>query len=136
VHPPHDIPGSQTHADLSGRERRQAVGRAYRDGTLVCGRVHVTIGRDDGLGLTQRERRCLRARFLDRLHPDLQAELAELARRRGAAAQRAAERLDPIVVVIDDPQTGRERIEAHIEPPQVRRAYLSDVEFPLREPLA
>jgi hypothetical protein len=102
----------------------------------VCGRVHVTFGRDDRLGLTQRERRCLRARFLDRLHPDLQAELAELARRRGAAAQRVAERLDPIVVVIDDPQTGRERIEARIEPPQVRRAYLGDVEFALREPLA
>jgi hypothetical protein len=36
-------------------------------------------------------------------------------------------------VVIDDPCLGRERIVGRIEPPQVRRGYLGDVEFGLRE---
>ncbi|MCA1677920.1 MAG: hypothetical protein LC777_02695 [Actinobacteria bacterium] len=67
-------------------QQRYAWGRVYRDGSLVCGRVHVTIGRDDRLGLAPHERRYLAARFLDRVHPALRAELAELARRRGAAA--------------------------------------------------
>ena len=117
-------------------ERRQAVGRAYRDGSLVCTRVHVTFRRDDRLGLTPHERRHIAARFLDRLHPDLRAELAELTRRRGSAARRAAERIAPIVVVIDDPCLGRERIVGRLEPPQVRRCFghLGDVEFGLREP--
>jgi hypothetical protein len=117
-------------------EQRYAWGRAYRDGSLVCGRVHVTFRRDDRLGLAPRERRHVAARFLDRVHPDLRAELAELARRRGSAARRAAERIEPIAIVIDDPCLGRERIVAQIEPPQVRLCYgaLGDVEFELREP--
>jgi hypothetical protein len=99
--------------------------------------VQVTFGRDDRLGLAPHERRrYFAARFVDRLHPDLRAELAEVARRRGAAARRAADRIEPIVVVIDDPCLGRERIVARIEPPQVRRCFgcLSDVEFGLRAP--
>jgi hypothetical protein len=119
-------------------EQRYAWGRAYRDGSLVCTRVHIKIGHDDRLGLAPHERRrYVAARFLDRLHPDLREELAELGRRRGAAARRAAERLEPIVVVIDDPQHGRERIVARLEPPQIRRRFgtLGDLEFGLREPL-
>jgi hypothetical protein len=115
-------------------ERRYAWGRAYRDGSLVCTRVHVTFRRDDRLGLAPHERRYVAARFLDRVHPDLRAELVELARRRGAAARRAAERIEPIVVVIDDPRLGRERIIGRLEPPHVRRGDLGDVEFGLREP--
>ena len=118
-------------------EQRYAVGRAYRDGALICGRVHVKIGRDDRLGLAPHERRrYVAARFLDRVHPDLRAELAELARRRGAAARRAAERIEPIVVVIDDPCLGRERLVGRIEPPQARLCLgaLGDIEFGLREP--
>jgi hypothetical protein len=119
-------------------EQRDALGRAYRNGTLVCGRLHVTFRRDDRLGLAPHERRYVAARFLDRVHPDLRDELAELARRRGAAARRAAERIEPIVVVIDDPCRGRERIVGRIEPPQVRLFFgcLSYVEFGLREPAA
>jgi len=118
-------------------EQRRAVGRAYREGSLVCTRVQVTFGRDDRLGLAPHERRrYVAARFVDRLHPDLRDELAEIARRRGAAARRAADRIEPIVVVIDDPCLGRERIVARIEPPPVRRCFgcLSDIEFGLREP--
>jgi len=114
-------------------EQHRAWGRAYRDGSLVCGRVHVTIGRDDRLCLAPRERRYVAARFQDRLHPTLRAELHELTRRRGAAARRAAERFAPIVVVIDDPLRGRERIVGRREPPQSRRGDLRDVEFALRE---
>jgi hypothetical protein len=117
-------------------EQRHAVGRAYREGSLVCGRVHVTFRRDDRLGLAPHERRAVVARFLDRVHPDLRAELAELARRRGSAARRAAERIEPIAIVIDDPGLGRERIVGRIEPPQQRLCFgaLSDIEFGLREP--
>jgi hypothetical protein len=114
-------------------EQRHAWGRAYRDGSLVCTRVHVTFHRDDRLGLAPRERRDVAARFLDRVHPDLRAELVELARRRGAAALRAAERIEPIVVVIDDPCHGRERIVGRLQPPQERRSDLDDLEFGLRE---
>jgi hypothetical protein len=109
-------------------------GRAYRDGSLVCGRVRITTGRDDRLGLAPRERRrYVVARFQDRVHPTLRSELAELARRRGSAARRAAERMEPIVIVIDDPRHGRDRIVGRIEPPQIRRGDLRDMEFGLRE---
>lgn len=108
-------------------------GQAYRDGSLVCGRVRVTFVRDDRLGLAPRERRSVVARFEDRLHPALRFELTELARRRGAAASRAAERMEPIVIMIGDPRHGRERIVGRIVPPQIRRGDLCDIEFELRE---
>jgi hypothetical protein len=115
-------------------KHRHAWERAYRDGSLVCGRVHVTFRHDDRLGLTPHERRHVVARFQDRVHPTLRSELAELARRRGAAARRAAERMQPIVLVIDDPRHGRDRIVGRLEPPQACRGDLRDVEFELREP--
>jgi hypothetical protein len=114
-------------------DERQAWGRAYRDGSLVCGRVHVTFGRDDRLGLTPRERRYVIARFQDRLHPALRSELAELTRRRGAAARRAAEDMDPIVIVVDDPRHERDRVVGRLEPPQTRRGDLREMGFRLRE---
>lgn len=110
--------------------RRHAWGQAYRDGSLVCGRVHVTFGRDERVGLAPRERRTVLARFEDRLHPALRAELA---RRRGAAAQRAAERMEPIVLMVGDPREGRERIIGRIVAPQTRRGDLRDIAFGLRE---
>ncbi|MGH2944152.1 MAG: hypothetical protein ACRDLN_15405 [Solirubrobacteraceae bacterium] len=114
-------------------EQRFAWGQAYRDGSLICGRVRVTFGRDDRLGLAPRERRNVVARFEDHLHPELRSELIELARRRGAAARRAAERIEPIVLLVGDPRHGRERIVGRLLPPQVRRGDLRDVEFGLRE---
>jgi hypothetical protein len=91
------------------------------------------FGRDDRLGLAPRERRSVVVRFEDRLHPILRSELAELARRRGAVARRAAERIEPIVLMVGDPRYGRERIVGRIAPPQIRRGNLRDVEFDLRE---
>jgi hypothetical protein len=38
-------------------EQRYAWGRAYRDGTLVCGRVNVIVDHDVRVGLAPRERR-------------------------------------------------------------------------------
>ena len=112
---------------------RHEWGQAYRDGSLVCGRVHVTFGRDDRLGLAPRERRTIVARFEDRLHPALRSELAELARRRGAAARRAAERIEPIVLMVGDPRHGRERIVGRLVPPQGCRGDVSQIAFGLRE---
>jgi hypothetical protein len=98
-------------------EQRYTWGRAYRDGELVCARVHLIIGRDGRLGLARHERRYVAARFLERLQPALRAELAELARRRGAAARRAAERMDPIEIVFTDRRLGTQRIVGWVQPP-------------------
>ncbi len=115
-------------------EHRYTWGRAYRDGEVVCGRVHVTIGRDARLGLARHERLYVAARFLERLHPALRTELTALVRRRGAAARRVAERMEPIELVFDDVHLGHQRIIARVEPPQLRRGELREIEFGLREP--
>jgi hypothetical protein len=116
-------------------EQRYGWARAYRDGRLVAGRVRVTVDRDVRVGLAPRERgrRQVRAAFLERVDPILRDELVAVARRRGAAARRAADRMDPIEVVIDDPRRGRERIVGRVEPPQQRRGDLDAIEFVLRE---
>jgi hypothetical protein len=115
-------------------EQRYAWGRAYRDGTIVCGRVHVTIGHDDArLGLAPHERRYVTARFRERLDRELRAELVALVRRRGAAARRVAETLDAIEIVVDDPHRGRQRVIGRLQPPQVRGGDLCDIEFAVRE---
>lgn len=114
-------------------EQRYAWGRAYRGGTLVCGRVHVTIGRDERVGLAPHERRYVTARFRERLDGALHAELLALVRRRGAAARRVAERLEPVEIVIDDPHRGRERMIGRLQPPQMRGGDLCDIEFAVRE---
>jgi hypothetical protein len=112
-------------------ERHYAWGCAYRDGEIVCARVDVTIGRDARLGVACRERRYVVVRFVERLRPDLRDELVALARRRGSAARRAAERMAPIEVVFDNRQ---QRLVASVQPPQLRRGgELREVEFGLRE---
>jgi hypothetical protein len=115
-------------------EQRYNWGPAYRDGQLVCARVQLTVGRDGRLGLTRAERRYVVARFSERVHPALRAELTALARRRGAAARRDAEGMAPIEVVFEDRHLGRQRIVGWVQPPQVRRGDLRDIEFGLREP--
>lgn len=112
-------------------EQRQAWGRAYREGTAVCDRVHVTIGRDGRLGLARHERHHVSARFVGWLHPALRADLVALLRRRGAAARRVAEATPPIELVFEDAQLGR--ISGYIEPPQLRYGKLRELEFGLRE---
>lgn len=77
------------------------------------------------------------ARFSERLDVTLLRDLRglrELARRRGQAARRAAERMEPIQIVVDDPRHGRVRISGRIEPPQVHWGDLREIEFGLREP--
>jgi hypothetical protein len=116
-------------------EQRYGWARAYRDGRLVAGRVRLIVDRDVRVGLAPRERRrrSLRAAFTERVDPALRDELAAVARRRGAAARRAADRMDPIEVVIDDPHRGRERIVGRVLPPQQRRGDLAEIEFGLQE---
>jgi hypothetical protein len=108
------------------------LGRAYRAGRLVCGCVYVTVLRDGRLGLAPHERRLMWVRFREPLDDDLRAELTQLVRRRGAAARRAVERVDPIEVVVDDPHGERERIVGYLEPPQMRHGELRAIEFELR----
>ena len=114
-------------------ERRYRWARAYRDGEMVCGRVEVTVRADRRLGLAPRERRCLTVGFLERLNPALCMELTELVRRRGAVARRAAERMQPVEIVFDDPRLGRQQIIGWVQPPQLRHGDLYEVEFGLRE---
>jgi hypothetical protein len=68
------------------------------------------------------------------VHPVLREELDELVQRRGAASRRAAERIEPIELVFDDPHLGLQRIIGQIEPPQRHRGNLDEIEFGLREP--
>jgi hypothetical protein len=123
-----DMEGSNP---LTGR--RSCSAHACRNDEVVCGHVELTVGADMRLGLTARERRSLTVRFLNRLEPVLRVELAELVRRRGAVAWRAAERMDPIEVVFDDPDVGLQRIIGWIQPPQRRNGDLHDIRFGLRE---
>lgn len=115
-------------------EQRYAWGRAYRDGRLVCWRVHVTIGRDEArLGLAPQERRYVTARFRERIDSGLHAELVALVRQRGAAARRVADGMEPIVIVVEDIHRGRQRMVGRLQPPQVRGSDLCDIEFAVRE---
>jgi hypothetical protein len=131
-------PGRRLHAhDRSHRpltEGRYRWARAYRDGELVCGRVELTVRADFRLGLAPHERRYFAARFLEHPHPGLRSELTELVRRRGAAARRAAERMQPVEIVFEDPQGARQRVVGWVQPPQLRRGDLDDIEFALRAP--
>jgi hypothetical protein len=96
--------------------------------------VHVAIGFDDRLGLTRRERRTVRVRFCEPVADELRGELSELARRRGSAGERAAERIGPIEVVIDDPAGEHERMTGRLRPAHTRDGRLREIEFGLREP--
>jgi hypothetical protein len=95
--------------------------------------VHVAIGFDDRVGLTRRERRTVRVRFCEPVADELRAELSELARRRGGAGERAAERIDPIEVVIDDPAGKGEHRTGRLRPVHTRHGRLREIEFGLRE---
>jgi len=119
-------------AGTQGTRQRCRLGRAYRAGRLICGWVQVTISDDERLGLTEHERRLVRVRFHEPLDDALRSELARLLCRRGAAAGRAAERIDPIEVVVDDLHGERQRILGRVEPPQVHHGPLRDIEFALR----
>jgi len=108
---------------------RWRIGRAYRPGRLVCGCVHVRISRDERLGLTERERRLVRVRFHEPVADDLRAELTQLARRRGTASHRAAERTAPIELVVDHPCGEHERMIGGLQPPHRRHGQLREIEF-------
>jgi hypothetical protein len=105
------------------------IGRAYRAGRLVCGCVHVTVSLDDRLRLTERERRMVRVRFHEPVDDDLHAELTALARRRGTASHRAAERIDPIELVIDNPESEHEHMIGALQAPQRHHGQLREIEF-------
>lgn len=118
------------HTLSAGRWR---VGRAYRGGRLVCGCVHVAMKLDERLGLTQRERRVVRVRFHEPVDDDLRTELTDLVRRRGMASVRTAERIAPIVIVVDNPCGEHERLIGVLRPPQRRHGQIRELEFGLRE---
>jgi hypothetical protein len=93
----------------------------------------VTVSLDERLGLTERERRMIWVRFYEPVDDDLRTDLTELARRRGTASHRAAARIDPIEVVVDDRHSEHERIVGCLQPPQRRHGQLREIEFGFRE---
>jgi hypothetical protein len=106
--------------------------RAFRHGELVCGRVDLRV-RDSGqVGLTAHERREIVVRFLERIAPEFRRELDQLVQRRGSFARRAAERMQPIELVADDPQIGCVLIVGHVQPPQHRHCEIRRTEFGVR----
>jgi hypothetical protein len=116
-------------------EQRYGWARAYRGGRLVAGRVRLTVDHDVRVGLAPggRRRRSLRAALTERVDQALRAELVAVSRRRGAAARRAADRMEPIEVVVEDPDRGRQRIVGRVLPPQQHGLDLDEIEFGLRE---
>lgn len=118
---------------ISRGEPMGCLGRAYRAGRLVCGCVHVTISLDERLGLTEHERCVVRVRFHEPVADDLRNELHQLVRRRGRASDRAAERIEPIELVVDNPRGGRERITGRLRPPHGRHGQLRDIAFGFRQ---
>jgi hypothetical protein len=125
-----DLHPASTKAVFS--EQRGGMARAYRGGRLVCGRVHITIGHDDRLGLTRHERRYVIVRFEEHLDHGLRSDLTQLTRRRGAAARRIADVLEGIELVLDEPTGEFERIIGHLQPPVLRHGRLRDIEFSVR----
>lgn len=113
--------------------QRSGWARAYRDGKVACARVHVTIGRDDRLGLARHERRDVCVRFQDRIDDPLRSELVALVRRRGAAARRIADALETIELVLDHPDGEGQHITGRLQPPQLRHGRLRDIEFRLHQ---
>lgn len=126
-------PAHVASADHALMAQRYCPAHACRDSAVVCGRVELTVAADSRLGLTPRERRSFTVRFLDAPEPELRIELTTLIRRRGAAARRAAERMEPIEIVFDDPLRGLQRIAGSLQPPQRRAGVnLRDIQFGLR----
>lgn len=113
---------------------RLGLGRAYRAGRLVCGCVHVRISVDDRLGLTWRERRIVGVRFCEPVDDDLRAELTELVRRRGTASERAAERIAPIELLVDDPCGEPQQMIGGLRPPHRHHGPLREIEFGFGQP--
>jgi hypothetical protein len=108
---------------------RTVHGRAYRDGTVLCDRVLVTVVvSDDRVGPALRERRHATVRFLHDIEPGFRRQLIQVLRRRGARSRRAADALDPIELEVD----GEQRLVARIEPPTVRNLALEQTDFTLR----
>jgi hypothetical protein len=128
---PHVAPDIEIAHPLSGR--RHCWAHACRGDEVLCGRVELTVRADTRLGLAPRERRRVDMRFVEHLHPTLRTELAELVRRRGSAARRAAERMDPIELIFGDPGSGLQRIIGWLEPPHARHRELHEIEFGFRE---
>lgn len=68
-------------------------------------------------------------RFSEPIDDELRAQLSELARRRGTASERAAERIDPIELIIDDPSSEHEHMTGRLRPPHSRHGRLNEIEF-------
>jgi hypothetical protein len=110
---------------MSGQRVLHAT--AYRDGTVVCDRVLVTVIRDERLGLAPRERRQMTVRFVHGLEPGFRSQLMQVLHRRGARSRRLAQALDPIELALD----GEPPVAARIEPPAVRHVSLEQTDFSL-----
>jgi hypothetical protein len=91
--------------------------------------VQVAVRFDDRLGLTRYERRMVQVRFSEPVDDELRTELRELAGRRGSASQRAAERIEPIELVINDPSGEHEHVTGRLRPPHSRHGRLGEIEF-------
>lgn len=109
-------------------QQQYLEGRARRHGRIVCERITVHRIDDRRIGLAPTERRHVSVRFLDGLEPGFRTELVTLVQRRGAAARRAAEGLEPLELVLDMTD-GRQCVAGRLEPPLLRSGALRNIEF-------
>lgn len=108
------------------------LGRAYRDGALICSRVHVAVVRDERIAPERRVPPQIRVCFDEPLDKALRGELERLVRARGARGDRLAETLAPLEVVWDEPR-GPRRVIGQLAPPRTQRsAPLEAISFPVR----
>jgi hypothetical protein len=107
-------------------------GRAYRDGVLICSRVHVAVTRDVRIAPDSPVALRIRVSFAERLDGALRDELERLVRARGTRGERLAETLAPLEVVWDEPR-GARRLVGRLQPPRTQRCGpLEEISFPLR----
>jgi hypothetical protein len=107
-------------------------GRAYRDGVLICSRVHVAVTRDVRTAPDSPVAPRIRVSFAEDLDGALRDELERLVRARGTRGERLAETLAPLEVVWDEPR-GARRLVGRLQPPRAQRyGPLEEISFPLR----
>lgn len=105
---------------------RSGSARVFRGDQCVCEHAEVQVSRENRrLGLTAAERCLVRVRFVGQVEPELRDDLVGIVERRGAAAERYADRIEPIVIAL-----AGEQIEVRLKPPHIhRRIEVADTVF-------
>lgn len=98
-----------------GLDQQYRPALVHRHGRVLCTRARVKIRAARRL---DSEDSYVQVVFADGVASELHHELAEMIGRRGAAAARYAERIEPVTIIVEAPQ-GRVELRGRIKPPSV-----------------